>query len=38
MKQKDFLGRRAIGVTALGAALMLVLAGCSAGGTGQAAS
>ena len=38
MKQKDFLGRRVIGATALGAALMLVLAGCSAGGTGQAAS
>lgn len=38
MNQKDFLGRRAIAATALGAALMLVLAGCSAGGTGQAAS
>ena len=38
MKQKDFLGRRVIGATALGAALMLVLAGCSAGGAGEAAS
>ena len=38
MKQKDFFGRRAIAVTALGAALTLVLAGCSAGESGQAAS
>ncbi|TFD60886.1 ABC transporter substrate-binding protein [Cryobacterium suzukii] len=38
MKQKDFLGRRAITATALGAAFMLVLAGCSAGETGQTVS
>jgi len=38
MKQKDFLGRRATAVTALGAALTLVLAGCSAGESGQPAS
>ena len=38
MKQKDFLGRRAIAVTALGAALTLVLVGCSVGESGQPAS
>lgn len=37
MKQKDISGRRLAGASALGTALVLVLAGCSAGGTNQTA-